>query len=176
MFDWIKEHLFEIFVVGSILIILILALFRISKKGSWSDSYYYDPLQNVVSGTKEIKESKESKGESRCRQFLEKYFNKPFSKSRPDFMVNNVTGAKYNLELDCYNSELKLAVEYNGEQHYNYIPFFHKNKEAFYNQKYRDEIKRIRCRDLGITLIEVPYTELNRIEDYLLKQLKLVGL
>jgi hypothetical protein len=106
---------------------------------------------------------------------LESYFKKPFPKSRPDFMVNQVTGSKYNLELDCYNSELQLAAEYNGAQHYKFIPFFHKNKEAFYNQKYRDELKRIRCKELGITLIEIPYTEERQLEQYLTHELNRQG-
>ena len=171
---YVQNNLFEILLISSVVIIILVALFRINKTGSWSDTYYYEPLKNNI---KTKSESIPSKGEMRCKQYLEKYFNYKydFPKSRPDFMVNKVTGDKYNLELDCYNSELQLAVEYNGEQHYKYIPFFHKNKEAFYNQKYRDEIKRIRCRDLGIKLIEVPYTELNNIENYLKKELINLG-
>jgi hypothetical protein len=90
-------------------------------------------------------------------------------------MVNPVTGSQYNLELDCYNESLRLAVEYQGEQHYKFIPYFHKNREAFLNQKYRDELKRMRCKELGITLIEVPYTEKRRIREFLTEQLRARG-
>ena len=173
MIGWIKELLFELMVVFSIFIILILALFRIRKQGTWSDYYYY-PLDDHTKQQLPKEPRKDSAGETRARKYLEQVFNKPFPKSRPDFLLNQVTGAKYNLELDCFNPELRLAVEYNGAQHYNYIPFFHKNKEAFYNQKYRDELKRIRCKELGIVLIEIPYTEKN-IEDYLDSQLRLLG-
>jgi hypothetical protein len=79
-----------------------------------------------------------------------------------------------NLELDCYNEELKIAVEYNGIQHYKYIPFFHKNKEAFQNQKYRDYMKREICEKNGIKLIEVPNTvKIENIESYLREKLKM---
>ena len=71
----------------------------------------------------------ESKGEKECRKVLENLFNKPFSKSRPDFLRNPVTGGNFNLELDCYNQELSLAVEYNGIQHYKYVPYFHRNND-----------------------------------------------
>lgn len=172
LYSWIKSHYFEFLVILSILIIILLSLFRFKSTGTWSDSYFYLPETNE----QESKRDMTSKGEAQCREFLENYFRKSFPKARPDFMVNPVTGSKYNLELDCYNSELNLAVEYNGEQHYKYIPFFHKNKEAFYNQKYRDELKRLRCKELGIKLIEVPYTEKNRIKDFLLTQLKTLGL
>ena len=53
-------------------------------------------------------------------------------------------------------------------EHYKYTPFFHKNKEAFYNQKYRDELKRRMCKDNGIYLIEIPNTvKLEDIEHFL---------
>lgn len=174
MFKWINDHLFEILVIISIIIIIVIALFRIKKKGTWSNDYYYEVPKNKL--TRITKPSKrDSIGEVRTRNYLEKYFKRPFTKTRPDFLINHVTGSRYNLEFDCYNAELKLAVEYNGIQHYKYIPFFHKNKEAYYNQKYRDEIKRIRCKDLGIKLIEIPYTELNNLENFIYKQLKYLG-
>lgn len=172
--SWILAHKFEALVIGSILLILVLALFRFNKTGTWSDDYYYLPSVTTKERGPE-RPRKDSQGETRARQFLEKYFKRAFPKSRPAFMVNQVTGSQYNLELDCYNESLRLAVEYNGAQHYQYIPFFHKNKEAFYNQKYRDELKRIRCRELGITLIEIPHTEDKRLEQYLEQQLKIHG-
>jgi hypothetical protein len=171
--SWSLSHKFETLLILSIITILLLALSRLTSTGTWSDSYYY--LPNTQISIPSSTPRKDSSGELRARAFLESYFKKPFPKSRPDFMVNQVTGSRYNLELDCYNSELRLAVEYNGQQHYNYIPFFHKNKEAFYNQKYRDELKRIRCREIGITLIEIPYTEEKRLEKFLEQQLKSVG-
>jgi hypothetical protein len=99
---------------------------------------------------------KESKGERASRAAAERIFGKKFIKVRPDTLRNNVT--KHNLEIDVYNEELKLGIEYSGRQHYEFVPFFHKNYEAFMNQKYRDEIKRMRCKEHGIRLIEIPYT------------------
>jgi len=102
------------------------------------------------------KGSFESKGELECRQSIEQLTGKPFPKARPSFLNNTVSG--HALELDCYNEELKLAVEYNGEQHYRYIPHFHSSKDAYYNLKYRDEMKERLCRENKIRLIIVPYT------------------
>ena len=68
---------------------------------------------------------------------------------------------------------MRLGVEYHGKQHYEYVPYFHKNKEAFYNQKYRDELKKRMCKDNGIILIEVPYTVKEQdIENFLTKQIR----
>ena len=119
---------------------------------------------------------KESKGEKECRRVLETLFKRPFPNVRPNFLNNPVTGGDNNLELDCYNEELKLCCEASGRQHYEYVPFFHKNKEAFYNQKYRDEMKRMKCKENGVTLIEVPYTvKPEDIERYLIDELRKHG-
>lgn len=174
-----KKYGFEIILVGCIIFILIFSLFRIGKPGSWASSYTYiptnkDKLPSFLSVGQSPK--KESRGEAECRRVLQKYLQKPFPNRRPDFLRNPVTGGNYNLELDCYDENLRLAVEYNGAQHYKYIPYFHKNKEAFLNQKYRDELKRHLCKENKITLIEVPNTvNLNNIESYLLGKLRMLG-
>jgi hypothetical protein len=169
-----NDHGFEIVVVGSLCAILILALCRIGKKGTWSTGYSYTPGKTITKRSK--RHIKVSSGEAECRRVLIKLFKKPFANCRPEFLRNPVTGGRFNLELDCYDPSLKLAVEYNGAQHYKYIPYFHKNKEAFYNQKYRDDMKRRMCRDNNISLIEVPNTvKVHDIERFLVKKLKRLG-
>lgn len=154
-----------------------------NKKGTWEtredindilySKIYNIPRNKINEKSDERNTIKESKGEKECKRVLEKLFNKPFNKVRPDFLKNQVTGNTNNLELDCYNEELKIGLEYNGRQHYEFIPYFHRNKETFYNQKYRDELKRIKCRDNGIILIEVPYNiKIHEIERYIITELK----
>lgn len=180
MFDKLKDiwdnHGFTILVCFSIALIVIYGLFRIAKKekGTWDKNHdYYVPSSSNSSTSSRKGIPRESKGELECRRVLEKLFNKPFNKSRPDFLNNPVTGGNFNLELDCYNQELKLAVEYNGIQHYKYNKFFHRNNEHFLNQKYRDELKKRMCKDNGIILIEVPYSiKPENIEGYLRNKLR----
>lgn len=177
----LRKFKFEILTGIAVLVIMYAVLTSKNENGSWSTTYSYippihnKPLYYSSTTVAAPMPTKESSGETRARRFLESYFNDTFPKSRPGFMVNHVTGSKYNLELDCYNEKHRLAVEYNGAQHYNFTPFFHRNKEAFYNQKYRDELKRIRCKELGITFIEIPYTEEDRLEEYLEEQLQTHG-
>ena len=184
MFESFKKiwntHGFEIVLVGCLIFICIFALARIGKKGSWSSSYSYSPPSSSSDrGTTNGSSSgppKESRGEIECRRVMKKIFNKPFNKDRPDFLQNPVTGGRYNLELDCYEESLRLAVEYNGVQHYKFVPYFHKNKEAFYNQKYRDDMKRRLCKDNRVNLIEVPNTvELGQSEGFIRQRLTLMG-
>ena len=187
---------FEIIVCISIMFIFLYAIYCsiTSKKGTWNDvNQNFDMLADASkrSNKRNINYSsaknnalyneqtlskynpRESKGENECRRVLEKFFNLPFKKARPDFLRNPVTGNFHNLELDCYNDRLKLAVEYNGIQHYQYTPYFHQSKDSFYNQKYRDMFKRQRCKEENIELIEVPYTvKVHDIESYLYDILK----
>lgn len=181
LFKFISSHTFEVLVGICILFIIICGVYHLlsGKKGTYSSQFYY-PFPDITNDLKKpiIKQRSsgrggggDSKGEIECRRVLQKIFRKPFNKIRPGFLSNTVTGG-HNLEIDCYDDGLKLGVEYSGVQHYKYTPFFHKNNEAFINQKYRDEMKRRQCLDNGVTLIEVPYTvKINEIESYLTKEL-----
>jgi hypothetical protein len=101
-------------------------------------------------------------------------FNKSFKKIRPDFLKNEKTGS--NLEIDIYNDDLKLGIEYSGRQHYEYVPHFHKDHNAFLEQKYRDEIKEKKCKENGIKLIIVPYTVKHKdIQSFIYKEAKNLG-
>jgi len=170
---YIRNDPFMALIIVCIVGILIYGLFCwcTNKQGKWSDYFMIPDKYNENKNYK--KDSRDSKGELECRRILEKIFRKAFSKDRPEFLNNPVTGGSYNLELDCYNKELGLAVEYSGAQHYKYIPYFHKNKEAFLNQKYRDYMKKQMCKDNNIVLIEVPYTvKIEHIENFLRNELR----
>ncbi len=173
-----KKNDFEIFIGGCFLLLFILFIFRLGKNGSYSTTFYL-PIRRGGGGWGESplkKEPKVSSGEKECRRVLEELFKRPFPNERPDFLRNTVTGGLYNLEIDCYNEGLKLGVEYSGVQHYKFIPFFHKNKEAFMNQKYRDELKRRICKDNNVVLIEVPYTiKVEDIKGFLIDKLRQTG-
>lgn len=112
----------------------------------------------------------ESKGEKICRRVLEEHYGVAFPSIRPNWLKSGET--KRNLELDCYNDELKLAVEYNGIQHYKWPNFTNQSKEAFFEQSRRDKFKVDRCRDLGIYLLIVPYSvQHHLIPEYILSNL-----
>jgi len=91
--------------------------------------------------------------------------DKNFLKIRPDWLKNKEGN---NLELDMYNDELKLAIEYNGIQHYKYCEFFHKSTEDFNKRVEDDKLKAELCKLNKIDLIVVPYTE--KPKDFLLTE------
>jgi hypothetical protein len=119
-----------------------------------------------ISEPTERKSSKRSKGEQATLTALYNITGKTFITIRPNFLKNPETGR--NLELDCYNHDLKLAVEYNGIQHYNYPNFAYKTENDWIQQVRRDDFKRRSCDKHGIYLITVPHSVPNyKIEDYL---------
>jgi hypothetical protein len=108
-----------------------------------------------------------SKGEAECKVIMEKMTGKPFDRVRPSWLRNPVTNK--NLELDLYNEELSLAVEYDGENHAKFIPHFHGTKEKFRHGQYRDAIKDMLCKKYHVYLIRVPHT-VKDIPGYLRKE------
>ena len=99
---------------------------------------------------------------------LEHLFDKQFNKVRPDWLKNEQGN---NLEIDCFNEELKLCVEYNGIQHYEFIEYFHKTEENFQKRKVDDKIKKDKCIEKNYTFIEIPYTiPTENIINYIVKK------
>lgn len=90
---------------------------------------------------------------------VSEYFpNHTFEQTRHAFLVNNEwKDRRNNLELDYYCKELKLAFEYDGRQHYVFIPHFHRTEETFLEQQQRDKIKDTSCIDNDICLIRCPW-------------------
>lgn len=102
------------------------------------------------------RKSWKSRREKLCCQILEDIYGKPFVTVRPDFLKNPETG--HNLEIDCYNDEIKLGIEFNGQQHYHYPNYTGQTYQEFIQQIRRDQFKVEMCDRLGVYLITVPYT------------------
>lgn len=191
------KHGFSTLVILTIIFFLLYWLFftRHNSHGSYSTTYYYDPKTSKMSvtvtpnynaGSRTSSESSHrstprrivqtSKGETICKNYLEYLLERPFQKVRPSFLYNSVTHD--NLELDMYNEDLNLACEFNGRQHYEYVPFLHGNSRVnFHNQMYRDKEKRQLCEKYGVQLITVPYTiPHEKIPAYLKQEITRLGI
>lgn len=99
------------------------------------------------------------------------YENKfDFKTIRPTWLINPQTNC--SMEIDFYNADLKLAVEYNGIQHYEYTPRFHKSIDDFKNQLFRDKIKKLTINRIGLNYIVIPHTvPVNNLQQYIYKNL-----
>lgn len=96
-----------------------------------------------------------SKAEEECRVVLEELIGEKCPPAQPDFLINPETGRR--LELDCYNERYKIALEYNGIQHYVWPNFTKQSKQEFIAQVRRDIFRVDMCDRNGVYLITVPY-------------------
>jgi len=96
-------------------------------------------------------------GERCCIEFMEVLFEGyKFVKIRPDWLKNPRTNR--NLELDGYNDDLQIGIEYNGIQHYVWPNYTSMTHDQFIQQQYRDDLKQQLCKIKQICLIIIPYT------------------
>lgn len=65
----------------------------------------------------------------------------------------------YKLFFDFYIKKLGLFVEVQGRQHVEFVKHFHNDKNAFLQQKERDNLKRIWIEENGFHLIRLYDTE-----------------
>ncbi|MDD2737282.1 MAG: hypothetical protein PHF56_25405 [Desulfuromonadaceae bacterium] len=99
-----------------------------------------------------------------CRQYFEVLFGTEFKKKRPKWLK---TDTNSRLELDGYSEKLGIAFEYQGHQHFRSVLLRKNHTTDLDSQKDRDQLKRERCGNEGVTLIEVPYTETGNMEDFI---------
>jgi hypothetical protein len=107
------------------------------------------------------------KNEQRTIKIIEEIFGSKykFEKSYPAWLKSS-SGAQ--LELDGFNEQLAIGVEYNGPYHYDkkYYP----TEEKFNNKVTSDQLKVTLCKMNGVLLIVIPYT-VSSIYDYILSRL-----
>lgn len=133
----------------------------------------FQNFQNVqnVQNVQNTSQKRISKGEQITKDALESIFNKPFISVRPDWLRNPKTNRC--LEIDCFNEELMLCVEYHGEQHYKFPNRYHLNETEFKEQVYRDVWKKETLKNMGYSVIIVPYdVPYDDIYNYILERVK----
>ena len=144
---------------------------ELEKSNEYLNNFVKKKGENLVKKRKSIPK----KHETRCRVILENLFRAPFISIRPDFLKYPKTGK--NLELDMFNQDLMLALEYDGVHHRKFTEFFHKTEQDFFDQQDRDQFKEQRCKELGIILIRVPDTvKYDDLEEYIKNELDKKGI
>ena len=73
---------------------------------------------------------------------------------------------KRTLPFDFHLPDYNICIEFDGKQHFDSIKRCGGKKGLKIRQK-RDKIKDKCCKDMGIILIRIPYTEFNNIEKIL---------
>jgi hypothetical protein len=78
------------------------------------------------------------------------------------------------MQLDIFYPDRKLAFEYDGRQHSEYNPYFHKTKKQFRYLQECDILKDKICKEMGITLIRISHDK-KITKDLIIEKLKKSG-
>lgn len=108
----------------------------------------------------------QGKTERECRRIIQAIFEGyRFPNRRPKILKG--------LELDIYCKDLKIAFEYNGEQHYKVLRNEHfGTKNDLIERKERDQRKIELCKENNIILIVIPYVvKFNDLGGHIIKQI-----
>lgn len=111
---------------------------------------------------------KKSRGEEKISKIL----NENNIQFKTQYSFSDLKGEKALLRFDFAifeNDNLKCLIEYQGEQHY-YPSFGYEKFEI--GQKY-DKLKREYCKNHNLCLIEIPYTDFQKLDKNYLKQLNI---
>ena len=99
---------------------------------------------------------KRSKFHVRARNLLKTIFHSYRILEEVKLPGSTESHRKGVLYLDFYIPQIMMAIEVHGQQHYDYTPFFHKNKAAFALAQAKDDDK-------------IRWCELNKIDIIVLK-------
>lgn len=124
---------------------------RASDPLQWKcqDDHTFDACWNSISNGSGCPYCHSGVKEAKCRFILEESFKAKFPQTR------KALGSHY--QLDGYNDDLKVAFEYQGEQHYEPAWYHKQHPERFRKLQEIDREKRARCAKLDIAYIEIPY-------------------
>ena len=114
-------------------------------------------------------ECSNSKGEIRISEYL--INNKINYIPQKEFCGLLGLGNK-NLSYDFYLKQYNLLIEYQGEQHEQYISGFHASINIFKKQQEHDRRKKEYAENNNIQLLEIWYRDFDNIEKILDKELK----
>ena len=88
---------------------------------------------------------------------------------------NSTAFEREKIFKDCYNGlyrydfylpTLNIVIEYNGQQHYQFIKIFHKKKSDFTKAQERDRRKIQYCLAHNIKLYIIPYWEADHLKTF----------
>lgn len=113
-----------------------------------------------------------SKGELKIRELLDSHgITFEAQKSFPDLL--SPKGNKLKFDFAIYDNDvLTCLIEYQGEQHYKALNYFENGHDNFEERQKRDVTKREYCKNHGIKLIEIPYTDFKSLNwEYLYEKI-----
>lgn len=163
-FEYVKEYI-ESF--GYLLLETEYINVKTQMKVMCNKGHIYETTFDNFKSGKRCLRCKESKGEKRINELLDKYnieHNNQYRFENCKF--------KYTLPFDFYLPQYNCCIEYDGQQHYKY-GCFNESLLDLMEIKIKDNIKTQYCKDNNIKLIRIPYWDFDNIEEILKKELNL---
>lgn len=108
---------------------------------------------------------------SRGELLIKEYLDKNKIKYEEQYSFPELKGKNQSLRFDFAifkDNKIFTLIEFQGEQHYVAKDFFGGSERLKMQQEY-DQRKRDYCKNNNIKLIEIPYWEINNIEEFLSK-------
>lgn len=125
-----------------------------SHKLTWrcANGHEWKARPDMIRSGRWCPECSTGRGERQARVAFEHIFCAKFPRIKPDWLLNS-RGRK--MELDGYNSELGIAFEHQGEQHFE-DNYFNLSKGSLGQRRQDDAVKRRLCKQQGVALLSVP--------------------
>lgn len=111
----------------------------------------------------ELKMQKEftSFGEQEIKTVLDKYK----IEFEEEYVFKDLIGTGGgNLRYDFYLPQYNLLIEFQGQQHKDYVPYIHRSYSEYMRTKDHDRLKRLYAAKNGIDLLEIRYYNQENIE------------
>lgn len=94
--------------------------------------------------------------ETNMFNFIKKIYPDAVRQWRPAWLVSEKGG---QLSCDVYIPSINTAFEYQGRQHFEFIPFFDEDEESFERRQYLDKLKKNLLHSHGVDIKYVNYDE-----------------
>lgn len=110
-----------------------------------------------------------SNAKSLGQQKVEQWLKENNINYNTEYSFNDLIGTSGKLRFDIcvFVNNRPVLIEIQGRQHYEPVEFFG-GIEQFKLQQYYDNLKREYCKRNNYVLIEIPYTDFDNLEQYLL--------
>jgi len=137
-----------------------------SQKRWWKCSTNSTHVWNVVIASRTCGSGcprcNQSKGEKACQNAL----NKLQISFQSEFILSSLPRKRFDFQF-IYNGNSYL-IEFDGQQHFEYIPYFHQNGEAHFLEKQQVDIaKTLHALQNNYRLIRIDYTQVDNVADHI---------
>ena len=156
-----------------------LKYWALPNNSSLQEFYFSNEFKEVERNYEYYEKFKTKFKHGKLRSKGEKYLYKILLKKKVKFVFGESDGCRNDktkrpliFDFIIYHKGIKIYVEIQGGQHFNYNPFFYENIESFEDRLYKDKIKKEFAEKNGIFVtLDYPCSDLNYLDSEINKKL-----